>query len=112
MAAASFRLIIAALALSASTLAASPASARPSLRPFDAAILNRYATVLRRAQIALVESDPKGHAKQTTVLGYAAAPPALVRELVADPLRYPRYVRNMTRSDVEKRPDGVLINRW
>jgi hypothetical protein len=89
------RLIVrlSALALSLSLLVATSAAARPT-------------------QIALLETDEKGRGKQMTLLGYAAAPPALTRELVADPLRYPRYVRNMTRSTVEKRTDGVLLNKW
>lgn len=95
-----------------SLLFATPAVARPIMRPFSTDVLLRYASLLRRSQIALLETDAKGVGKQMTVLGYAAAPPALVRELVADPLRYPRYVRNMTRSEVEKRPDGVMINKW
>lgn len=93
-------------------LHAMPAWARPVLRSLPAAVLLSYASVVRTGEIAIVETDSAGRALQITLLGYAAAPPPAVYALVADPLRYPRYVRNLTRSDVEHRPDGSMLNRW
>jgi ribosome-associated toxin RatA of RatAB toxin-antitoxin module len=92
-------------------VAAALATPRP-LQPFPALLLARYAPILLRSEIAIVETDGSGWARQITLLGYTPAPPAVVYQLVADPKLYPRYVRNMTRSDVEPQPDGALINRW
>ncbi len=89
-----------------------PAAARPTLRPFPAEVLRLYATVVNQGEIAVIETEASGRARQITLFGYAAAPPTLVYGLVADPLLYPRYVRNLTRSDVEKQADGSLLNRW
>jgi hypothetical protein len=100
--------LIAALAL----LAGRAVQAGPALRPFPAEVLRGYAATLVSSEIAVIETDPAGQARQITLLGYAKAPPALVRDLVADPTKYPRYVRNLSRSEVERRPDGALINRW
>lgn len=91
--------------------APSPA-ARPEIRPFAPRTLVGYAAALARGEMAVVETDAAGRAAQITLLGYAAAPPEVVRALVADPALYPRYIRNLTRSDVERRPDGALVNRW
>lgn len=87
-------------------------AARPALHAFSPELLFRYAGVVRRGELAVVESDATGHARQITLMGHTAAPPALVYRLVADPTRYPRYVRNLTRSTVEKQADGKILNRW
>jgi ribosome-associated toxin RatA of RatAB toxin-antitoxin module len=89
-----------------------PAWARPTLRPFPYELLIAYAELVRQGEIAVVETDATGHAVQITLLGYTPAPPSLVYGLLSDPTVYPRYVRNLTRSDVEKRADGTLWNRW
>jgi ribosome-associated toxin RatA of RatAB toxin-antitoxin module len=100
------------LVLFLALLAERSAEAREPLRPFPAEVLRIYATVVNQGEIAVVESEASGRARQITLLGYAAAPPALTYGLVADPLLYPRYVRNLTRSDVEKQVDGSMLNRW
>lgn len=106
------RLRLIALVACALAFSARPAWSRPVLRSFPSAVLQAYAAVVKSGEIAVVETDAQGHARQITLLGYAAAPPSAVYALVADPLRYPRYVRNLTRSDVEHRPDGSMLNRW
>jgi ribosome-associated toxin RatA of RatAB toxin-antitoxin module len=84
----------------------------PDLRPLPEEVLRSYAAALPRGEIALVETDAAGKARQITLLGYAAAPPQVVHALVADPLRYPSYVHNLTRSEVERQADGTLLNHW
>jgi len=88
------------------------AAARPALQPFAAELVQSYATLLLRGELAIVEQDASGAATQLSLFAYAAAPPAQVHALVADPTLYPRYVRNLTRSTVEKQPDGALLNHW
>lgn len=100
--------LLAALVLAAAT----EARAARDVRPLPAELLRRYAGTLPHGEIGLVESEADGRARQITLLGYAAAPPEVTRALVADPTLYPRYVRNLTRSEVEARPDGSLLNRW
>lgn len=108
----SIRLCLILIVAAATLTLVRPARARPTLRPLSPDVMRAYASALRQGEIALVETEPDGKARQITLLGYAAAPPALVHGLVADPLLYPRYVRNLTRSDVEKQADGSLLNRW
>ncbi len=87
-------------------------SARPTIHPFSAELLARYAPALEHAEIAVVELDPQDHAIQTTLIGYTSAPPEMVHDLVAQPENYPNFIRNLTRSTVERRADGTLINHW
>ncbi|MCS6914726.1 MAG: SRPBCC family protein [Myxococcales bacterium] len=93
-------------------VAVARAAAAPALQPLPADVVHSLAGALASSEIVLLELEPDGRVGQITLLGYAAAPPALVRQLVADPSLYPRYVRNLTRSDVEPRPDGSVLNRW
>jgi hypothetical protein len=78
------------------------------LQPLPDARLVALASILRTADIALLEANPNGRMRQITTLTFVAAPPALVREVVIHPERYTEFVRNMTRSTVQKNPDGSL----
>lgn len=105
-------LLLTLLSTLAGTARAAQPPGRPIVRPFAPKTLVGYAAALARGEMAVVETDAAGRAGQITLLGYAAAPPEVVRALVADPALYPRYIRNLTRSEVERRPDGALVNRW
>jgi hypothetical protein len=67
--------------------------------------LAALAPLLRHGEVALLESQG-ARMKQVTVLALVAAPPDLVRQVVATPERYPEFIRNLTRSEVRRYPDG------
>jgi hypothetical protein len=72
--------------------------------PLDKVI--NLAPLLRSADAALIELTDKGRIKQLTTLSLAAAPPDVVREVVAHPERYGEFVRNMDESRIKPDADG------
>jgi hypothetical protein len=98
--------LVAVLAVSA------PAAAGPALYSFPEEKLRAYAPLLAQGEMAVIETDPEGHAGQVTLLAWAAAPPETVREVVATPERFPKFLHNVSRCDVQRRPDGSLVNTW
>jgi hypothetical protein len=93
-------------------LAPLAAAARPTLKPLPEDRLRAYAPLLAGSELALLESDATGRSRQITVLAYVPAPPQLVHDVVAHPESFPRFVRNVSKSTVEHRPDGALVNSW
>jgi len=82
------------------------------LNPLPSAKVQALAPMLRKSDLALIESAPGGMLKQITILTLVAAPPALVRQVVLQPERYSEFVRNMTKSEVAKLPDGTLEHTY
>lgn len=78
------------------------------LLPLPDAKMVALAPLLRGADIALMEAQPNGRMRQITTLTFVAAPPELLREVVIHPDRYTEFARNMTRSTIQKNPDGSL----
>lgn len=68
--------------------------------------------LLRKTDLALVESKQNGTLKQLTVMTLVAAPPAAVRDAVLRADRYGDFVRNMKKSAVTMLPDGVLEHTY
>jgi hypothetical protein len=103
---------VAVAAVAAVALLGLPAAARPSLSPLPIELLRAYAPLCAHAELALLESDGAGHATQTTIVAFAAAPPEKVHEVVAHPEAWPTFLRNVSRSEVHARPDGSIENTW
>lgn len=74
--------------------------------------LRALAPLLRTTDMTLIESDAQGALKQITVMSFAAAPPAAVRDAVIHPERYGDFVRNMKKSTIVRRPDGTLDHTY
>ncbi|MCS6915271.1 MAG: hypothetical protein NZ890_18840 [Myxococcota bacterium] len=87
-----------------------PVPATRTVLPADRVL--KLAPLLTTAELVLLESDERRALRQLTTLSWVAAPPALVREVVARPDRYPEFVRNMTISEVKRLPDGSLDHRY
>jgi hypothetical protein len=70
--------------------------------------LKALAPLLANTDLALIESKPNGRMRQVTILTLVAAPPELVREVVATPEKYPEFVRNLKRAHVIRYPEGLF----
>ena len=70
------------------------------------------ASSLRDQDLALIESDARGMLKEITTVTLVAAPPALVRDVVAHPERYGQFVPNMSRSDIRREPGGTFVHDY
>jgi ribosome-associated toxin RatA of RatAB toxin-antitoxin module len=104
---------LAALTALALLLFAAPARAadRPlTLLPADK--LQAMAPLLRTGEIALIESVKEGRMKQVTVMSLVAAPPELTHDVVVTPEKYPQFIRNLTRSKVQRNPDGTIDDEF
>lgn len=66
------------------------------------------APMLSHGDIALIESNPDGRMKQVAVMTLVAAPPDVVRKVVATPERWPDFVPNVSRAKVTRHDDGSL----
>src|SRR5579883_832837 len=87
------------------------AVARSSPAPFPGELLAGYAPLLEREEMAVIESDARGRARQVTLLAWVPAPPSLVHDVVLHAEEYARFIHNVSRSTVERRPEG-LVNAW
>jgi ribosome-associated toxin RatA of RatAB toxin-antitoxin module len=97
--------------LVAVALAAAPAAATP-LATFPRDKIQGLAPLLVNGDMAEIEADPAGRPLQITLFAYAAAPPAVAHDVVAQPEKYPTFVRNLSKSEVTHNPDGTLDCRW
>jgi ribosome-associated toxin RatA of RatAB toxin-antitoxin module len=105
------RKLVVLLSLLASSLAMAKAQPEP-LQPLDREKLLSLASLLRGAELALIESTDKGHIKQLTVVSLINAAPADVREIVAHPETYSQFVRNMVVSTVKPDADGTFVHQY
>jgi hypothetical protein len=78
--------------------------------PFEK--LKTLAPLLRSGDLALLESEPSGAMRQVTTISLAAAPPAVVRDVLLHPERYTEFVRNMKKSEVAQAPDKSLLHTY
>lgn len=114
------RIAVVAVGLSCFSFGAAPVARAATPRPPQPAPLERIpietlrnlAPILRGGDIALIESGEKGALKQLTTLSLAAAPPEVVREVVAHPERYREFVRNTKECTVKQLPDGALWHQY
>ncbi len=83
-----------------------------ALVPLPATELSRLAPLLVHSEMAVLETSPEGRPRQLLLLAYAAAPPEVTREVVIHPERYPRFVRNLSKSEVTRQADGSLVSHW
>lgn len=67
----------------------------------------RLAPLLRRGELALVETNAHRGLRQATVFGQVAAEPDRVRAVVQDPARYPSFISNVESVDVVSRTGGI-----
>jgi ribosome-associated toxin RatA of RatAB toxin-antitoxin module len=97
----------------AALLVAAPARAadRP-LSFLPAEKLQAMGPLLRTGEIALIESAKGGRMRQVTVMALVAAPPELTHEVVVSPEKYPEFIRNLTRSKVQRNPDGTIDDEF
>src|SRR5262245_48053630 len=95
--------------LVAVALAAAPAAATPLATPratFPPDKIHGLAPLLVNGDMAEIEADQVGRPLQITLFAYAAAPPAVAHDVVAQPEKYPTFVRNLSKSEVTHNPDG------
>jgi hypothetical protein len=62
--------------------------------------------------LALIESYPDGTEKQVTLFAYVAAPPEIVRAVIATPADYKKFIPNLSQSTAETQPDGTIKQAW
>jgi ribosome-associated toxin RatA of RatAB toxin-antitoxin module len=96
-------------------LLALAASAHAVERPLQLLAPDKLAAMgplLRTGEVALIESAPNGRMKQVTVLSLVAAPPELVHQVVVTPEKYPEFIRNLTRSKVQRNRDGSIDDEF
>ena len=62
--------------------------------------------------LALIESNPDGTMKQVTLFAWVAAPPALLRAVIATPGDYKTFIPNLSQSVAETLPDGTIKQTW
>ncbi len=84
------------------------ATERP-LQLLPAEKLIPLAPTLRQSEVALIESLPDGKMRQVTIFTLVAAPPAVVRDVLLNPERYPEFMRNLTESKVTRHSDGTIV---
>ncbi len=80
-----------------------------TLQTLPADKLEAMGPMLRHGEVALIESTREGRQKQVTIMALVAAPPELVHDIFVRPEDYPKFVRNMDKSQVTRRPDGTLV---
>ncbi|MCA9549638.1 MAG: SRPBCC family protein [Myxococcales bacterium] len=68
--------------------------------------------LLKHGQLALIESHPDGALKQVALFTRVAAPPEKMKAIVQDPAKYPDFIPNFARQDVERTEDGKLRMDW
>jgi ribosome-associated toxin RatA of RatAB toxin-antitoxin module len=68
--------------------------------------------LLKHGQLALIESHPDGVLKQVALFTRVAAPPEKMKQIVQDPAKYPEFIPNFARQDVERTEDGKLRMDW
>lgn len=97
------------LALVAGVLVSSLAAAgEHAISPLPKDKLVAMAPMLSHGDIALIESNPDGRMKQVAVITLVAAPPEVVRKVVATPEQWPDFVPNVSRAKVTRHDDGSL----
>jgi hypothetical protein len=82
------------------------------LTPLPAPQLLTLAPSLRDLDLALIEVDGRAALKQLTTITLVAAPPSLVREVVAHPERYGEFVHNMRQSIAHANADGTIDHQY
>jgi hypothetical protein len=102
------RSFVAALIL---TLPISARAERPlqPISPDDVAALAQQPLA---EDVALIESNPDGTEKQVSIFAWVAAPPAVVRALIATPGDYKSFIPNLSKSTAEPQPDGTIRQTW
>jgi hypothetical protein len=95
-------------ALASLALAAPAFAVEVPLRELPADKVAGMAPLLRHGEIALIESEADGHMKQVSVMALVAAPPAVVREVLTTPEKFPEFIRNLSKSEVHRNPDGTI----
>ena len=88
------------------------AAADEALRPIPVETLRALGPTVARGDMALFELDAERRTRQLTLLAYTRAAPATVREVVVHPERWKGFIRNLSRSDVEKKDDGAVVVNW
>jgi len=82
------------------------------LTPLPELEIAKLATTLGAGDLALIESNPDGTMRQVTLLLLVRAAPELVHEVLAHPGEYRHFVRNVSKSSWQVRPDGIGISAW
>ena len=82
------------------------------LVPLPEAEVRRLGPTLASGDLALIESNPDGTMRQVTLLLWVRARPELVHEVLAHPGDYRQFVRNVSKSSWQVRPDGIGISSW
>jgi ribosome-associated toxin RatA of RatAB toxin-antitoxin module len=97
----------------AETLAGHPPDRRGrrggALRGFADVDLGPMEPLLRRGELALVETGGGGVLRQVALFARVGADPDRVRTVVADPARYPDFVSNVDSCDVVERSEERTI---
>ncbi len=88
------------------------AAAEAPLTTYPPERLAALAPLLTHAELAAIEVAPNGSPRQITLLAWTPAPPPVAYEVVAHPERYPEFVRNLSKAEVERMPDGSTVARW
>lgn len=93
----------------------SAAAAEPEHVPLGrlpAIRLRELGPLLRGTDLVLVESDGRGWQRQVTTITLCACAPQAMREVLIHPEHYGEFVRNMSKSTAERRPDGTLLHHY
>jgi len=90
---------------------AAPAHPGP-IATLPSAKLQALAPLLKSAQLALIETEPKGALKQLTTATWVAATPQMVRDVVIHPERYKDFVRNTRDCSVKQEPGGTFVHQY
>ena len=89
-----------------------PAAAKTELRTLPRNALRALTPFVERGELALIESHKDGRLRQITVMTLVNAPPKICYGVVAAPNDYPKFVRNMSRSEVTRRVGNVALVDW
>ncbi|MCC7386927.1 MAG: SRPBCC family protein [Deltaproteobacteria bacterium] len=90
------------------------AEGRPRLVQSRAALLRpeTLAPLLARGELALIESNDDGSARQVVVLSAIGAPPEQVFDVITDVERYPEFMPSVVSIQIVKRQGDMVAYDW